>query len=98
MHVSQRLSLNGFIHRSIFFSRVTVWPLLKEIVEHIKNMLEFPNIQCSQNAMTAAGNLLVSIHKMVNQTQIQTEKELVQNGKHFQFENNNQYQFEFSRM
>ena len=46
-------------------------------------MLEFPNIQCSQNAMTAAGNLLISIHKMINQTQIATEKELVQNGKLF---------------
>ncbi len=65
--------------------RVAVWLHLKDIIEHIKNMLEFPNIQCSQNAVTAAGNLLISIHKMTNQTQISTEKELVQNGKYFNF-------------
>jgi hypothetical protein len=45
-------------------------------------MLEFPNIQCSQNAVTAAGNLLISIHQMTTQTQITHEKELVQNGKY----------------
>lgn len=44
-------------------------------------MLEFPNIQCSQNAVTAAGNLLVSVHKMIAQTQVPTEKQLVQQGK-----------------
>jgi hypothetical protein len=43
-------------------------------------MLEFPNVQCSQNAVTAAGNLLVSIHKMTTQTQITTERQLVQDG------------------
>jgi len=43
-------------------------------------MLEFPNVQCSQNAVTAAGNLLVSIHKMTTQTQIITERQLVQDG------------------
>lgn len=63
---------------SISFVRVIVWPLLKDIIEHIKNMLEFPNLQCSQNAITAAGNLLISIHQMIDQTQ---EKQLVQNGK-----------------
>ncbi|CAF3940802.1 unnamed protein product [Adineta steineri] len=57
---------------------VTVWANLKDIVEHIKNMLEFPNLQCSQNAATAAGNLLISIHKMTTQTQITNEKQLVQ--------------------
>ncbi|CAF4424590.1 unnamed protein product, partial [Adineta steineri] len=41
-------------------------------------MLEFPNLQCSQNAATAAGNLLISIHKMTTQTQITNEKQLVQ--------------------
>jgi hypothetical protein len=45
-------------------------------------MLEFPNIQCSQNAVTAAGNLLISIHKMTRQTQITNEKQLVQDGKY----------------
>jgi hypothetical protein len=55
-----------------------VWPHLKDIIENIKNMLEFPNIQCSQNAVTAAGNLLISIHKMTRQTQITNEKQLVQ--------------------
>jgi len=44
-------------------------------------MLEFPNIQCSQNAVTAAGNLLISIHKMTIQTQIINEKQLIQDGK-----------------
>ena len=58
-----------------------MWPHLKDVIEHIKNMLEFPNVQCSQNAVTAAGNLLIAIHKMTAQTQITTEKELVQNGK-----------------
>ena len=43
-------------------------------------MLEFPNVQCSQNAVTAAGNLLVSIHKMTTQTQITAEKQFVQDG------------------
>ncbi|CAF1456207.1 unnamed protein product [Rotaria sp. Silwood1] len=57
---------------------VAVWPYLKDIIEHIKNMLEFPNVQCSQNAVTAAGNLLISIHKMTIQTQIINEKQLVQ--------------------
>lgn len=61
--------------------RVAVWLHLKDIIEHIKNMLEFPNVQCSQNAVTAAGNLLISIHKMGKQTQIINEKEFVQNGK-----------------
>jgi hypothetical protein len=73
-HICQRIL-------SIFFYRVAVWSHLKEIIEHIKNMLEFPNIQCSQNAVTAAGNLLISIHKMTKQTQILNEKELIQNGK-----------------
>jgi hypothetical protein len=45
-------------------------------------MLEFPNIQCSQNAVTAAGNLLISIHKMTTQTQIINEKQLIQDGKY----------------
>lgn len=57
---------------------VAVWAQSKDIVEHIKNMLEFPNIQCAQNAVTAAGNLLVSIHKMSIQTQIAAEKQLIQ--------------------
>ncbi|CAF1179561.1 unnamed protein product [Rotaria sordida] len=57
---------------------VAVWSYLKDIIEHIKNMLEFPNLQCSQNAVTAAGNLLISIHKMTTQTQITNEKQLVQ--------------------
>ncbi|CAF4599705.1 unnamed protein product, partial [Rotaria sp. Silwood2] len=57
---------------------VAVWPYLKDIIEHIKNMLEFPNLQCSQNAVTAAGNLIISIHKMTTQTQITHEKQLVQ--------------------
>lgn len=43
-------------------------------------MLEFPNVQCSQNAVTAAGNLLISIHKMAAQTQIANEKQLIQEG------------------
>ncbi|CAF0845274.1 unnamed protein product [Adineta ricciae] len=58
---------------------VAVWAHLKDIVELIETMLEFPNVQCSQNAVTAAGNLLVSIHKMANQTQITHEQQLVQN-------------------
>ena len=62
------------------FRRVSVWPHLKDIVENTKNMLEFPNIQCSQNAVTAAGNLLVSIHKMIALTQVAHEKQLVQDG------------------
>jgi hypothetical protein len=45
-------------------------------------MLEFPNIQCSQNAVTAVGNLLISIHKMTTQIQIINEKQLVQDGKY----------------
>ncbi len=44
-------------------------------------MLEFPNIPCSQNAVTSAGNLIVAIHKMTTQTQITHEKQLVQDGK-----------------
>jgi hypothetical protein len=54
---------------------------LKDIIENIKNMLEFPNIPCSQNAVTSAGNLIVAIHKMTTQTQITHEKQLVQDGK-----------------
>ena len=64
---------------------MTVWPYLKDIIEQIKNILEFPNIQCSQNAVTATGNLLVSIHKMTTQTQIANEKQLVQDGKYSYF-------------
>ncbi len=55
---------------------------MKDIIEHIKTMLEFPNIQCSQNAVTAVGNLLISIHKMTTQIQIINEKQLVQDGKY----------------
>jgi hypothetical protein len=51
-------------------------------------MLEFPNVQCSQNAVTAAGNLLIAIHKMAAQTQIPNDKQLVQDGK-------NEYRFYF---
>ena len=50
-------------------------------------MLEFPNLQCSQNAVTAVGNLLVAIHKTATDTQIPTEKQIVQDGKSaFSFE------------
>lgn len=64
----------------LIYTRVAVWAHLKDIVELIETMLEFPNVQCSQNAVTAAGNLLVSIHKMTTQTQITHEQQLVQNG------------------
>jgi hypothetical protein len=61
-------------------------------------MLEFPNIQCSQNAVTAAGNLLISIHQMTTQTQITHEKELVQNGKYQPQKFSIKYSFFFFRI
>jgi len=61
--------------------RISVWSNLKDIVEQLKNMLEFPNVQCSQNAVTSIGNLLVAIHKMSDQTQNPNEKQLILNGK-----------------
>jgi hypothetical protein len=67
-----------------FLYRVSVSPHLKDIIEHIKNMLEFPNVQCSQNAVVAAGNLLISIHKMTTQIQIINEKQLVQDGNKYE--------------
>jgi hypothetical protein len=50
------------------------------MIENLKNMLEFPNLLCSQNAVTAVGNLLVAIHKMSTQTQVDNEKQLIQIG------------------
>ena len=81
MHVNKLYLLMNLI--DVFSCcRVVVWSNLKTIVEHIKNMLDFPNGQCSQNAVTAAGNLLIAIHKMSQQTQIPNEQQLIQNGKH----------------
>lgn len=54
---------------------------MKEVLENLKNMLEFPNLQCSQNAVTAVGNLLVAIHKMGGLTAVETEKQMILNGK-----------------
>ncbi|UJR22054.1 hypothetical protein I4U23_025122 [Adineta vaga] len=78
-HVEEKAAAIEALGDIVEHCMVAVWAHLKDIVEQIKNMLEFPNIQCAQNAVTAAGNLLISIHKMGTQTQIEHEKQLVQN-------------------
>lgn len=53
---------------------------MKDILENMKNMLEFPNVQCSQNAVTAVGNLMIAVHKIGTQTAIDSEKHMIQQG------------------
>ncbi|CAF3140795.1 unnamed protein product [Rotaria socialis] len=77
-HVEEKAAATEALGDLVENCIVSAWPYRKDIIEYIKNMLEFPNVLCSQNAVTAAGNLLISIHKMVSQTQLPNEKQLIQ--------------------